>query len=295
MPKMGSHCSFGHLKHKLWAKERSGVKLAVWLPTTKSRESTWFTWLQTTCHIPLESSRRELQLCFRSDFNSRSVRKVMGLQSLRSPRWRDFGTPPRESRERKTIWMQAPWRGTEYTIRGKGGFPKSGPWWVKWVQGCPWFVLAPKVFQLCTNHFVRVLCKPVWVSEACQLFLVPSRSSNLPLYPSKGCDLGSVPQLLLLSLFSYLGPHLGPLKSWECVKFTWSFSQFVTRLGKEVLCSGELSTVGRMVVANFEDRARGIDGVKNRSGKCEGPGGGDWWVKEPEWVMWRTGRGRLMG
>jgi hypothetical protein len=24
---------------------------------------------------------------------------------------------------------------------------------------CPWFVLAPKVFQLCTNHLVLVLCR----------------------------------------------------------------------------------------------------------------------------------------
>jgi hypothetical protein len=29
MFKMGSHDSFGHLKHKLWPKERSRVKLAV--------------------------------------------------------------------------------------------------------------------------------------------------------------------------------------------------------------------------------------------------------------------------
>jgi hypothetical protein len=27
MSKMGSHCSFGHLKHKLWPKERSRVEL----------------------------------------------------------------------------------------------------------------------------------------------------------------------------------------------------------------------------------------------------------------------------
>jgi len=40
MPKMASHVPFGHLQLKLWAKEGSGVKLAVWLPTTKSREST---------------------------------------------------------------------------------------------------------------------------------------------------------------------------------------------------------------------------------------------------------------
>jgi hypothetical protein len=29
MFKMGSHCSFGHLKHKLWPKEGSGVKLRI--------------------------------------------------------------------------------------------------------------------------------------------------------------------------------------------------------------------------------------------------------------------------
>jgi hypothetical protein len=29
MSKMGLHDPFGHLKHKLWPKERSGVKLAI--------------------------------------------------------------------------------------------------------------------------------------------------------------------------------------------------------------------------------------------------------------------------
>jgi hypothetical protein len=32
--------------------------------------------------------------------------------------------------------------------------PKSGPWWVLWVRVCSWFILAPKVFWLCTNQFV---------------------------------------------------------------------------------------------------------------------------------------------
>jgi hypothetical protein len=70
---------------------------------------------------------------------------------------------------------------------------------------CPWLVLTPRVLQLCTNHFVWVMCRPmwrpVWVSEACQFFLVPSWSSNMPLYPSKCCELGSVPRFLLLLLF----------------------------------------------------------------------------------------------
>ncbi len=42
MSKMGLHRPFGHLKHKLWPKKRPGVKLAIWLPTTKSLELTQF-------------------------------------------------------------------------------------------------------------------------------------------------------------------------------------------------------------------------------------------------------------
>jgi hypothetical protein len=83
-----------------------------------------------------------------------------------------------------------------------GGFPQVRAVVSLVCPCCPWLVLTPKVLQLCTNHFVWVVCRPVWVSEACQLFLVPSRSSNTPFYPSKCCELGSMLQLLLLLLFS---------------------------------------------------------------------------------------------
>jgi len=72
---------------------------------------------------------------------------------------------------------------------------------------CPWLVLAPRVLQLCTNHFVWVVCWLMWVSEACQLFLIPSRSSNTPLYPSKCCELGGVPWFLPL-LLSFTWIHI---------------------------------------------------------------------------------------
>jgi hypothetical protein len=49
------------------------------------------------------------------------------------------------------------------------------------------------------------------VTKACQLFLVPSRSSNPPLYPSKGCELGSVLRLLLFRCF-LLGLTFEPFK-----------------------------------------------------------------------------------
>jgi hypothetical protein len=100
-----------------------------------------------------------------------------------------------------------------------GGFPQVQAMVSLVCPCCSWFVLAPKVLQLCTNNFVWVLCRLVWVSKACQIFLVPSRSSSTPLYPSKCRELGSVPRLLVLPLFSYLGPHLGLVKSWECVNW----------------------------------------------------------------------------
>jgi len=82
-----------------------------------------------------------------------------------------------------------------------GGFPQVRAVVSLVCSCCPWLILAPKVLQLCTNHLVWVGCRPVWVSEACQLFLVPSRSSNTPLYPSKCYELGNMPRLFPLPLF----------------------------------------------------------------------------------------------
>ncbi len=42
-----------------------------------------------------------------------------------------------------------------------GGFPQVRAVVSLVCPGCPWFVLASKVLQLCTNHFVLVLCRSV--------------------------------------------------------------------------------------------------------------------------------------
>jgi len=48
----------------------------------------------------------------------------------------------------KAIRMWVPQRGTKYTIWGKVLVSfESGPWWVMWIQNCPWLVLSPKVLQ----------------------------------------------------------------------------------------------------------------------------------------------------
>ncbi len=83
--KMVSHWSFGHLQPKLWAKEGPRVKLTVWLPTTKSQESTSSWHPIWVCNIALERSRQGLQLWFRPRHNWTLQSGVMAIQSSGSP------------------------------------------------------------------------------------------------------------------------------------------------------------------------------------------------------------------
>jgi hypothetical protein len=152
MSKMGSHCSFGHLKHKLWPKKGPGVELPgvrqFWLPTTKSRESTQNTWLQKTCDIPLERSRRELQLCFRRRVDRRSAPKVIKLQSRGSPenaRFRDShaGVPGVPRQKGHFDVGPVEWCRVYYREYGGGILPSPGRG-ESCVSKCPWLVPTPK-------------------------------------------------------------------------------------------------------------------------------------------------------
>ncbi len=117
---MASHWPFGHLQPKLWAKEGPGIKLAVWLPTTKSRESTSSQPPNWECNTSLKRSRRGLQVWFRP---RRDQTPQSGVMSSQSP-----GTPPgtisgqfRDPNPRvpgkSDIRAWVPWSVTEYTIR----------------------------------------------------------------------------------------------------------------------------------------------------------------------------------
>jgi hypothetical protein len=119
---MASHEPFGHLQHTLWSKERPGVKLAIWLPTTKSRESTQSRCVQVECDTPLKSSQGELQVRIRPCPNRRSKWEVMNAQSPRSPNRDNFKTPLWESRDKEPFG------------RGRGGATQrilyGGRWWL---------------------------------------------------------------------------------------------------------------------------------------------------------------------
>jgi hypothetical protein len=202
MSKMGSLGSFKYLKHKWWPKEGPGVELPIWLLTTKSRESTSSRCPIWECDTALKSSRRKLQLCFRPHCDPRSARKVMGLQSPERAPFGAISGLPLGSPGKNSHLDVASVESCRVYYKGEGGgFPQVRAVVSLVCPCCLWLVLAPRVFQLCTNHFVWVVCKPVWVTKACQLFLVPSQSFNPPLYPSKGCELGSVLRLLLFRCF----------------------------------------------------------------------------------------------
>jgi hypothetical protein len=93
---MGSHDPFGHLWHKLWQKERPRVKLVIWLPTMKSRESTRLPCVHVACNTLLENFRQEIQLYFRPRPNRRFEHEVIAPQSCGSPNPNSFGTFLRE-------------------------------------------------------------------------------------------------------------------------------------------------------------------------------------------------------
>ncbi len=122
---MASHESFGHLQHKLWSKEGPGVKLVVWLPTIKSRESTQSWCVQVECDTPLESSWGEIQLCFRLHPNRRLDLGVMSSQSPGSPNRDSFRTPPWESRDKKPFGCRSRGRMQRILYGGRWWLPSS--------------------------------------------------------------------------------------------------------------------------------------------------------------------------
>jgi hypothetical protein len=87
---------------QVMGERRAGVKLAVWLPTTKSRESTCSRRALRECDTALESSLRGLQDWFRPRCDPRLGRGVMAVQSPGSSTRTcsgQFRAPFRESRE----------------------------------------------------------------------------------------------------------------------------------------------------------------------------------------------------
>ncbi len=113
-------CNTSYGKKK--GRESIWVKLAVWLPTMKSQESTRLSCVQVACNTPLESYWQELHLCFRPHPNWRSKQEVIAPQSRGSPNPGSFGTSIWESRDKKSFGCNL--RGEVQNIL------YGGRWWL---------------------------------------------------------------------------------------------------------------------------------------------------------------------
>jgi hypothetical protein len=90
---------------------KNGLAWAIWTSASfvmakrkaKSRESTRPKCVQVECDTPLESSRWELQPCFRPRPNRRTKQKIIVPQSCKSPNRDNFGIPFWESRDKKSF------------------------------------------------------------------------------------------------------------------------------------------------------------------------------------------------
>ncbi len=178
---MASHWPFGHWQPKLWAKEGPGVKLAVWLPTTKSRESMPSRHPNRECNTELKRSRRGLQLSFRPRRDPTLQSGVMAVQSSGSPAGTKSGLHSGSPGNLCHLHATSVASCREYYREYGGGIlPSQGCGESKWVRvpvACP----NTKRVQMDSNQLVLV-CD----AGSCDLkaWSLPSLIPWLPTRPS---------------------------------------------------------------------------------------------------------------
>jgi len=69
----------------------------------------------------------------------------MSFQSLGSPNWDSFGTPPWESRTKSHSDVSTVEQRREYYVREGGGFPRVQAVVSQANMCCPWLVPTPRV------------------------------------------------------------------------------------------------------------------------------------------------------
>jgi hypothetical protein len=93
--------------------------------------------------------------------------KLWGSKVAGIPTWAILGLPLGSPGTKNHLDVGSVASHRVYYKGEGGGFPQVWSVVSLVCSCCPWLVLTPKVLQLCTNHLMWVLCRPVWVSEAC--------------------------------------------------------------------------------------------------------------------------------
>jgi len=173
MSKMASHKAFGHQQHKLWSKEGSEVKLPIWLPTTKCRESTH----PGVCRLSATHCWKALKESYKFASDLVSIRgQNKKLQTPKVPRVQTetvsglhFGSPRKKCHSNAS----AAESHREYYMGEGGGFPRV------------WAVVSqmnPRLPVACPSTKGALECRLEWVNSL-SLFLVQSQSFSTPPYP----------------------------------------------------------------------------------------------------------------
>jgi hypothetical protein len=212
---MASHGPFGHMQLKLWAKEGPGVKLAVWLPTIKSQESTSSRRHLKECDTVLESSRWKLQLWFIPRPDLSLGRGAMNVQSPGTLTRDSFETPTWESRKKESLGCNLCGETQRILYGGRRWLPLSPDCGESCVLKCPWLVPTPKGVS-------RMLINPLVVGfgrkfELDNLVPLPSLIPGLLAHPSTPFSAGSrerpsspnFPQLYIVGPLSGFNNGLG--------------------------------------------------------------------------------------
>jgi hypothetical protein len=146
----------------------------------------------------------------------------MVFQNCKSPNFENFETPNLGVLRQNDIWVQAPWPNTNNTIKGKvGGFPQVQ------AMGSLVSLCLPMVHSCTKSALTNLLfgiCRFVWIIDPFVIHLNPNfRALHGPL-PLKCCKPKSVPQLIILSLFSHLDSKLNVLGSLGVHQFRYCLS-----------------------------------------------------------------------
>jgi hypothetical protein len=199
---MGSYHPFGHLKHKLWLKERPGIKVAVWFPTIKSQKLTRFVMYKQreTYRWKALDKGYNFSLDFiaigglHAKLCASKIARVQVVGISRLP----LGSPGTKSHVDVALV-----KSCRVYYKGEGGgFPQVRSVGSFVCSSCPWLTRAPKVLQLCNNHFLLILCRSAWVIEAYQFpSPIPKlQHAPLPLYSAR--SQGVAPILYSFDVFS---------------------------------------------------------------------------------------------
>jgi hypothetical protein len=157
MSEMGLHHPFKHLKHKLWPKERSesNGQFDSWpLKVGNGPDLLACRWLATHRWKDLDEGYN-----FASDLISiRGLHtKLWGSKVAKVPTL--LISPLGNPRTKCHLDVGLVERHKVYYMGEGGGFPQVQAMVSLVSLSYPWLVLASKMLQLCTNHFVLVLCR----------------------------------------------------------------------------------------------------------------------------------------